>query len=69
LYTFSNIEADKVGSINQTVIYISDGKYYNNSQLTSLANGTFYIWKGMSDTFDIGDNKCLISSASTNVYE
>lgn len=69
LYTFSNIEADKVGSINQTVIYISDGKYYNNSQLTSPANGTFYIWKGMSDTFDIGDNKCLISSASTNVYE
>lgn len=69
LYTFSNIEADKVGSINQTVIYISGGKYYNNSQLTSLANGTFYIWKGMSDTFDIGDNKCLISSASTNVYE
>lgn len=69
LYTFSNIEADKVDSINQTVIYISDGKYYNNSQLTSPANGTFYIWKGMSDTFDIGDNKCLISSASTNVYE
>lgn len=69
LFTFSNTEADKVDSINQTVLYISDGKYYNNSQLTSLANGTFYIWKAMSDTFDIGNNKCLIQAATTNVYE
>lgn len=68
-YTFTNIDNEQVGEGQVNVLYCSNGKYYTNSQLEHLANGSYYIYKGISDVRKLSESNCFIGSNSANVYQ
>lgn len=68
-YTFTNIDNEQVGEGQVNVLYCSNGKYYTNSQLEHLANGSYYIYKGMSDVRKLSESNCFIGSDAANVYQ
>lgn len=68
-YTFTNIDNEQVGEGQVNVLYCSNGKYYTNSQLEHLANGSYYIHKGMSDVRKLSESNCFIGSDVANVYQ
>lgn len=67
--TFTNIDNEKVSDISNNILYSSNGKYYTNSQLTHLADGSYYIYKGVSDVRKLSENDCFIGSWSAQVYQ
>lgn len=68
VYSFTNLYSNQVSDGSLVTLYSSNGKYYNNSQLTSLANGNYYIYKGLSDVRKISESICYIGSHSAKVY-
>lgn len=70
VYNFTNIDDKKVNK-STAILYSSNGKYYTNSRLTTLANGTYYIHKGVSNIVRLNATSCLIGTygAIAQVYQ
>lgn len=69
VYDFTNKGNNEVNTGLPKIIYCSNGTYYNNSQLTSLANGSYYKQVGVSSVRYLDQDTCMIGSNSLIVYQ
>ena len=69
VYDFTNKGNNEVNTGLPKIIYCSNGIYYNNSQLTSMANGSYYKQVGISSVRYLDQDTCMIGSNSLIVYQ
>lgn len=69
VYDFTSKGNNEVNTGLPKIIYCSNGIYYNNSQLTSLANGSYYKQVGISNVRYLDQDTCMIGSNSLIVYQ
>lgn len=69
VYDFVDKGNNEVNTGLPKIIYCSNGVYYNNSQLTSPTNGSYYKQLGVSSVRYLDNDTCMIGSNSLIVYQ
>lgn len=69
VYDFVDKGNNEVNTGLPKIIYCSNGVYYNNSQLTSPTNGSYYKQLGVSSVRYLDNDTCMVGSNSLIVYQ
>lgn len=69
VYDFVDKGNNEVNTGLPKIIYCSNGVYYNNSQLTSPTNGSYYKRLGVSSVRYLDYDTCMVGSNSLIVYQ
>lgn len=69
VYDFVDKGNNEVNTGLPKIIYCSNGVYYNNSQLTSPTNGSYYKQLGVSGVRYLDNDTCMVGSNSLIVYQ
>lgn len=69
VYDFIKQGDNEVNTGLPKIIYCSNGVYYNNSQLTSLTNGSYYKQLGLTSVRYLDQDTCMVGSESLIVYQ